>query len=132
MWKERLVWSTVLLTGFAFGISGVRPIPVILAVQAINGLILPLLTIYLIFVVNDERIVTRKYVPGLIYNLTLLLIFFIVLLISINNIDKSLVSWFGLESDHLTINLALSIAGTFGVGAWLIRSRVLARRVSQI
>jgi manganese transport protein len=114
-WRTRIVWMVVLLIGFVFGISGVKPIPVILAVQAINGLILPLLTVYLIFVVNDERIVTREHVPGPAYNLTLLAIMFIVLLISLNNIDKSLTSWFGLSESHLLVTFVISIAGTLVV-----------------
>jgi manganese transport protein len=121
-WKVRLVWGSVLLTGFAFGISGVRPIPVILAVQAINGLILPLLTVYLIFVVNDARIVTRQYVPGAVYNLVLLSILFIVLLISLNNVDRSLIAWFGLDSPHLILNISLSAIGTLLVAGWLVRT----------
>jgi manganese transport protein len=122
-WKSRLVWASVLITGFAFGISGVKPIPVILAVQAINGLILPLLTIYLIAVVNDDTIVTKNHVPGIAYNIVLLAILFIVLVISFNNIDKSLMSWGGLKNSHLVVTLALSLLGTLIVG-W----RVLARR----
>jgi manganese transport protein len=43
--RIRLVWVIVLLTGFGFGISGVKPIPVILAVQAMNGFVLPLLSL---------------------------------------------------------------------------------------
>jgi Mn2+/Fe2+ NRAMP family transporter len=46
----RLVWGAVLLIGFIFGISGVKPIPVILTVQALNGLILPLITGFLILI----------------------------------------------------------------------------------
>lgn len=127
--NARFVWGAVLLTGFAFGISGVRPIPVILAVQAINGLILPLLTVYLIFVVNDERIVTREHVPGLLYNIVLLIILFIVLLISLNNIDKSLISWFGFESDHLVLTLSLSAIGTAVVGGFLLRGTLTGNRL---
>jgi manganese transport protein len=120
--QERWVWGAVLLTGFAFGVSGVRPIPVILAVQAINGLILPLLSVYLIFVVNDERIVPRQHAPGALYNLLLLLILFIVVLISLNNIDKSVMSWFGLRSSHLTVNIVVSAIGTLSMGVWLMRN----------
>src|SRR5690606_25047331 len=41
--KLALLWGGVLLVGFVFGISGIKPIPVILFVQALNGFILPLL-----------------------------------------------------------------------------------------
>jgi len=88
-WKVRLVWLLVLLTGFVFGISGVKPIPVILAVQALNGLILPLITMYLIIIVNDEEIVPKKQSHGARYNLILMVILLAVSLIGVSNIDKS-------------------------------------------
>jgi Mn2+/Fe2+ NRAMP family transporter len=44
--KVRMVWIGVLMTGFIIGISGVNPIPVIVIVQALNGLILPMLVIF--------------------------------------------------------------------------------------
>jgi manganese transport protein len=115
--KIRATWMLVVLTGFLFGISGVRPIPVILAVQAINGLILPLLAAYLIIVVNDEKIVTRLHTPGILYNLILFVILFAVMLIGLNNVDKSLIAWFGLNGNHFGINVGISILGSMSV-AW--------------
>lgn len=88
-WKIRIVWGLVLLTGFAFGISGVKPIPVILAVQALNGLILPLITMYLIIIINDETIVPPNQAHGLRYNLVLMIILLAVVLIGASNVDKS-------------------------------------------
>jgi Mn2+/Fe2+ NRAMP family transporter len=88
-WKIRIVWGLVLLTGFFFGISGVKPIPVILAVQALNGLILPLITLYLIIIVNDDLIVPRAFAHGSRYNIILMVIMLAVSLIGISNIDKS-------------------------------------------
>lgn len=41
-WRFRATWLAVLGVGAAFGLSGVRPIPVILLAQAANGVILPL------------------------------------------------------------------------------------------
>jgi len=107
--KVRMIWMIVLLTGFAFGISGVKPIPVILAVQALNGLILPLLTLYLIIIVNDNSIMGSA-AHNKAYNLVLLLILFIVSLIGLNNIDKTLSAVFELNTDHLLITALLSIA----------------------
>ncbi len=87
--KGRLAGITVLIIGFAVAISGLQPIPVILTVQAINGLILPLLTLFLLLIVNDLDIVPAPHRHSKIYNLLLLLIFFAVLLIGLNNLDKS-------------------------------------------
>lgn len=100
-WKVKLTWMLVLLTGFAFGISGVKPIPVILAVQALNGLILPLITMYLIIVVNDVEIVPAKHQHGSRYNIVLMVILLTVVLMGISNIDKSVSTSLELsESTH--------------------------------
>jgi manganese transport protein len=106
----RWIWALVLLTGFLFGISGVKPIPVILAVQAINGLILPLLTLYLILIVNDRNIVPKHHQHGVAYNAILLVILFTVLLIGFSNIDKSISTALLLEStSHFMIVIILSV-----------------------
>lgn len=100
-WKVRLIWGLVLMTGFAFGISGIRPIPVILTVQALNGLLLPLITLYLIIIVNDESIVPKALAHGVRYNLVLLIILFVATILGVSNIDKSLSSMLSLvDSSH--------------------------------
>ncbi|HZY81892.1 MAG TPA: Nramp family divalent metal transporter [Cyclobacteriaceae bacterium] len=106
----RIVWLLVLLTGFVFGISGVKPIPVILAVQALNGLILPLITMYLIIIVNDVTIVPKGFSHGSRYNIILMVIMLAVSLIGISNIDKSLSATFELqESSHPLVVLATTL-----------------------
>jgi manganese transport protein len=107
-WKTKAVWGGVLLTGFAFGISGVKPIPVILAVQAINGLILPLLTLYLIIIVNDKSIISKQYQHADWYNIILYVILFAVTLIGLNNIDKTLITVFNLKGDDFNLLVGLS------------------------
>ncbi|MEM8997191.1 MAG: divalent metal cation transporter [Acidobacteriota bacterium] len=54
-WRFRAVWLGVLASGVAFGLSGVRPVPVILAAQALNGLLLPMIAAFLFVAVNDRR-----------------------------------------------------------------------------
>jgi len=100
----------VLLTGFIFGISGVKPIPVILAVQALNGLILPLITMYLIIIVNDNDIVPHKQQHGSRYNIVLMVILLAVLVIGISNIDKSMSAGLDLdESSHPLVVLGSTL-----------------------
>ena len=105
----RIVWGIVLMTGFLFGMSGVKPIPVILAVQALNGLILPLITVYLIIILNDSGIIPSPHRPSFFYNLILLLILGGVLLIGLNNVDKSISTVLSLANpSHLNLNLTLT------------------------
>lgn len=118
----RLVWIIVLLTGFGFGISGVKPIPVILAVQALNGFVLPLLTYFLIRMVNDANLVKPEFHHAAWYNGVLLLIFGTTALIGINNINKAISDAFKVTS-HFEIVVVLTIALLVVVAVQLFRLR---------
>ncbi|GAB4046127.1 Nramp family divalent metal transporter [Spirosoma litoris] len=52
----RGIWIVVMLTGLTFGLLNVTPIPVIVAVQAINGILLPFVTIFLFIAVNNRTL----------------------------------------------------------------------------
>ncbi len=106
---QRIMWIMVLLTGFAFGVSGVKPIPVILAVQALNGLVLPLITAYLVLLINDPVIMPNGHRHTPIYNLVLVIIFGSVLFMGLNNIDKSVSSWLQLSSGHFGVMVAVTL-----------------------
>jgi Mn2+/Fe2+ NRAMP family transporter len=105
----RLAWMLVLITGFTFGISGVKPIPVILVVQAINGLILPLITLFLILIVNDPKIVPKQFQHSAGYNFILLLILGFVIFIGLNNVDKSISGFLKLEGQHFLISFSVTV-----------------------
>ena len=117
----RLVCGAVLLIGFIFGISGVKPIPVILTVQALNGLILPLITGFLILIVNDRNLVPENARHAGWYNIILLLILGSVLLIGLNNVDKAIVTALQLTSSHFSLVAAVSVLTTGYVGFLLYR-----------
>jgi manganese transport protein len=122
----RLVWGAVLLTGFIFGISGVKPIPVILAVQALNGLILPLITAFLILIANDRALMPYSARHGTWYNIVLLAILGCVLLIGLNNVDKAVVSALQMKAAHFNMVLAISTLVTAYVGYLLWKRSELA------
>ena len=74
-WKEnslryRAVWLGVLVTGMAFGIADVRPIPVIILAQAFNGLLLPLVAVFLWIAMNDRDLLGEG-VNSLLQNLVM-------------------------------------------------------------
>lgn len=58
-WRLRAVWGAVLLTGVGFALAGVRPIPAIVFAQAANGLLLPLVALFLVLVMNDRALLGR-------------------------------------------------------------------------
>jgi manganese transport protein len=70
-WRYRSVWLAVLGAGLAFGLSGVRPIPAIIAAQALNGVLLPLVAVFLFMAVNDRRLMGGGSVNGRLANLAM-------------------------------------------------------------
>jgi Mn2+/Fe2+ NRAMP family transporter len=67
-WRYRTVWLSVLGAGLAFGLSGVRPIPAIIVAQALNGVLLPLVAVFLMLAVNDPTLMGRAAVNGRLAN----------------------------------------------------------------
>jgi manganese transport protein len=120
--RIRLVWVIVLLTGFGFGISGVKPIPVILAVQAMNGFVLPLLAYFLIMMVNDKRLIKSEHQHAMWYNAVLVLIFGATALIGINNVDKAISDFFSL-TPHPQLVVAATAVVLIVVIIQLLKSR---------
>ncbi len=59
LWRDRsvrfrAVWLGVLAVGLAFGLAGASPVPVILAAQILNGILLPVVAVFLLAAVNDR------------------------------------------------------------------------------
>ncbi len=119
--RIRMLWLGVLLTGMFFGLRGVKPIPIILGVQALNGMVLPVLAYGLLVMVNNEAMVPRAHRPGMAYNGVLLLVFAVVLLIGLTNVDKGLSGLFSWSGDHSRVIAGLSIAIVAWVGFSMAR-----------
>ncbi len=76
----KIVWGGVLITGLVFGFMQVKPIPAIILAQALNGLILPFVGIFLWFVVNDYELMGENVnswwsniLLGIVVGITLIL-----------------------------------------------------------
>ena len=72
--KFRAVWLGVLLSGVVLGVLGVKPVPVILLAQALNGILLPVVAIVLWRMVNDPGIMSSKHRNGRWSNLAMALV----------------------------------------------------------
>ncbi len=123
--RLRWVWGIVLATGFSFGISGIRPIPVILTVQAMNGLILPLLVALLIVLINHKKLIPKQHGHGLIFNSLLLLIFGSVLLIGLNQVDKALISFGIFSEDHLEWIAVISAVMVMALSGYIYAKKIV-------
>ncbi len=55
-WRFRLVWVTVIAVGTVFALRGTRPLQAIVFAQAANGLLLPIIAGFLLWVMNRPEI----------------------------------------------------------------------------
>lgn len=83
--KYRLVWIVVLGTGIIFSSLGIKPLLVIQFAQMLNGILLPIIAIYLLILVNKSEIL-KEYVNSTIQNVLGILVILISILISFKTI----------------------------------------------
>lgn len=130
-WKSngiwfRVTWLSVMLFGFAFGMLDVKPIPVIIAAQALNGLLLPFITIYLMLLVNDHQIIGRNFRNGRLSNILMLVIVGFTIYLGLSNVTKAAANLFSFNPQSLTVTYSLitvSILGCIGLLISVIRVR---------
>lgn len=79
----RGVWGCVLAAGLAFGLSGVRPVPVIILAQALNGIVLPAVAVFLLIAVNDRRLLDRSGLNGWLSNTLMTVVTLVALLLGV-------------------------------------------------
>lgn len=110
--KFRMLWVTIILVGFSFGVSGIRPVPVIIAAQAANGLILPVLTFALCMLCNSKLL--GQHINSLGLNLAMLVTLFATSVLGLINVSKAIHSMLGLGFSFSGVNqwviFTLSIA----------------------
>lgn len=58
-WPFRAVWITVLLIGAAIALTGIEPVSIIVVAQAANGLLLPIIAVFLLITMNNRRMLGR-------------------------------------------------------------------------
>ncbi len=125
-WKDgslrfRLVWVSVLLTGMGFGMAGFQPIPAIIVAQALNGLILPLIALFLLSAVNNRDIMQENInrVGG---NILMTAVVFITLIIGLTGLVRAILT--GFHADDLNWNiimLGIAITSFIIMGTVLLR-----------
>ena len=88
-WRYRSIWISVLLIGLLFGISDVKPIPAIILAQALNGILLPFVAVFLFLMVNNKQLLGR-YRNSLWLNLLTGLVVLVTLLLGATNVIKAI------------------------------------------
>ena len=100
-------WILVLGSGFIIGMLGFKPVPVIILAQALNGLILPVIAVFLMIMVNDPRVLPTHQ-NNLIQNILFSIILFVVLSIGINNLLSAASNIISIENYKMPIILGFS------------------------
>jgi len=88
----KLVLFGVLAIGLLFGLFGIKPMPAILIAQAFNGLILPLIAIFLIYVINDSKIMGRENINTWFSNALMAFVLWITMLLGLFQISRSVMN----------------------------------------
>lgn len=121
--RFRLVWIVVLAAGLLFGISGVRPIPVIILAQALNGISLPIVAFLLLLMMNQGL---GKLNNGKAQNIAGFLVLGITSLLSLLQLTKLGFTQIGYalpETDRLLPTVGIVVIGLLLV-AWFRLARV--------
>ncbi|GAB3338704.1 Nramp family divalent metal transporter [Larkinella ripae] len=73
-WKYRLILVLVIAVGLAFGLSDYNPVTIIVVVQALNGVLLPVVAVFLFLAVNDRNLIPEAFRNSVWQNLAMLLV----------------------------------------------------------
>ncbi len=86
----RMVWMTVFGIGLFFSLSGIRPIPAIILAQAINGVLLPIVAIFLLLTMNDRQVLPPDFTNKIVTNVLTLIIVGVTCFLGLTNIWRSI------------------------------------------
>lgn len=128
-WRYRAVWGGVLATGLAFGLSGVKPVPVIVVAQALNGVLLPLLAVFLLLAVNDRRLMGRGALNGPASNAAMALVTLVTLVLGLTQLARAAAAASGQPLPPEGVLLAAAAVVAVAL-AWPVARRVRAGRRS--
>ena len=129
-WRFRAVWGSVVAAGVVFGVTDVQPIPAIVLAQALNGVLLPLVAVYLALVVNDRRRMGEEGLNGTFANTVLAAVVAVTVLLGVTNLVRAGARIFDRPVPEEGVLLAVAAVITAVLAVPLIRAA--ARRRSQV
>ncbi|MDJ0765342.1 MAG: divalent metal cation transporter [Myxococcota bacterium] len=128
-WWFRRIWLGVLAIGLLFGLTGVKPIPVIILAQALNGVILPLVALFLLIATNDRSLMGSKHLNGFKANAAIGFSCLAALLIGVTGIVRAASAAIGLKGVDQTWVLIIAAVLAVGVAIPLVREVSRLRRL---
>ena len=58
-WRFKAVWMSTIILGVFFSSLGIKPVEIIQFAQIANGIVLPVIAIFLLWIVNQESILGK-------------------------------------------------------------------------
>lgn len=85
--KFRMVWMAILLLGIFISSLGFRPIEIIQFAQVANGILLPVVAAFLLWIMNKKKLL-GNYKNSTVQNLLGILIVLFTLILSVRSLDR--------------------------------------------
>ncbi|MFM7090622.1 MAG: NRAMP family divalent metal transporter [Bacteroidota bacterium] len=118
--SAKYIWLSVLLIGLAFGLPNIKPIPLIIFAQAVNGLLLPMMTTLLYFLLNDSSLMGTRWINNKLNNILFVLVVSITCWIGLYNVIQAFLKIVDSPSNFSTIHSAgISLFTLLYIG-WVI------------
>ncbi len=95
----KLVSMGVLFTGITFGFLEIKPVPAIIMAQAFNGLILPFISIFLVFVINNSKLMGEN-TNSIFANILMAIVVWVTMLIGSLNVIKAISKTIGIKIEQ--------------------------------
>ena len=85
----RGVWLGVLAVGVIFGLADIKPIPAIILAQALNGVLLPFVAVFLLIAVNDRSLMGDDAINGAVANSLMSIVVAITVVLGLSGILRA-------------------------------------------
>ncbi len=85
----RGVWLGVLAVGVLFGLADIKPIPAIILAQALNGVLLPFVAVFLLIAVNDRSLMGDDAINGAVANSLMSIVVAITVVLGLSGILRA-------------------------------------------
>jgi Mn2+/Fe2+ NRAMP family transporter len=115
--QYRMVWISVMLIGAFFSLSGIKPIPLIIIAQVVNGFILPFIAIFLILSLSKTIQIQTGSSIGLLNRLLLTGVVFVCILLGLKNLGKVIIDQLSSSSSAWQYIFKVLISGV--ISLWL-------------
>lgn len=132
-WTEKsrnfkAVWIVVLSAGLLFGLLDIQPVPAIILAQALNGIILPLVAIFLLLMVNNVQLLNRDAINSVLLNTMMGLVVFITVIIGFANVARAFASAFSIQIPEGNVIIIISLLISFLISWPVYRLMMKLRR----